>query len=144
MKPAEQSKKTNQRVRVLYLEDSLLDLELFEENLRVAGLEVETTHANKADAYESALRDRRFDMILCDCNLPEYDGFSALKLARQRCPDTPVLMISGSVSEEEIVQGLQLGATDYILKQRLERLAPAIKRALAEVEALRRARVAEA
>ena len=131
-------------IRILYLEDSVRDLGLVEDSLKMAGLGFKTTQAATAEAFDSALGDGRFDLILCDANLPEYDGFAAVELARQRCPDTPVLMISGSISEEEIVKSLHMGATDYILKQRLERLGPSVKRALAEAEAVQKARAMEA
>src|ERR1039457_3023047 len=95
------------RIRIIYLEDSPRDAGLVEDTLRMAGLDFETVRVSTAEAFESALgTSRRFNLILCDCNLPDYDGFSALKLARQKCPDIPVLMISGSISEEEIVRSL--------------------------------------
>jgi signal transduction histidine kinase len=131
-------------VRILYLEDSPFDRDLVQDAIEQNGLDCETVQVESPPAFESALRTGTFDLILCDYNVPGYDGFSALQLARRIHPVTPVLIISGSAGEEEIVNCLHLGATDYILKHRLERLGPAVRRALAEVEALQRAQDMEA
>jgi PAS domain S-box-containing protein len=112
--------------------------------LDVDGVSCDVTLVSTRDRFESALTEDPFDLILCDYNLPGYDGISALKYAQQARPDVPVILISGTVGEEEAVKSLHVGATDYLLKDRLERLAPAVKRAIGGAEARRTRRRAEA
>ena len=90
--------------------------------------------ANGKDSFESALAQEPFDLIISDYNLPGYDGITALKQAQATQPDVPVILVSGTVSEEEAVKCLHIGATDYLLKGRLDRLAPAVQRAIQEAE----------
>ena len=99
---------------------------------------------NNRRKFEDALGKTSYEVILCDFNLPDYDGISALGLAREKQPDVPVIVISGSLNEEEAVRCLHLGATDYLLKQRLERLPNAVRRAIFAAEELRKRRKAEA
>jgi DNA-binding NtrC family response regulator len=82
----------------------------------------------------AALEYGGFDLILSDFTLPAFDGLSALKIARAERPDLPVILVSGTLGEERAVDALKNGATDYILKERLTRLAPAVRRAMLEVE----------
>src|SRR5258708_22832503 len=131
-------------LRILHLEESLRDAELICDRLESAGLIPEIVRVdNKAD-FEMALGIDSFALILCDYNLPGYDGLSALKEARERRPLTPIIMISGSLGEDQAVECLHWGATDYVLKQRFERFIPAVRRALREAEELRARRQAEA
>jgi serine phosphatase RsbU (regulator of sigma subunit) len=129
-------------VRILLLEDSDSDAELIERELRAGGLEYVLRREEDGPGFEKALRDFRPGVVLSDYRLPNYDGAQALALARQRCPDVPVIVISGAVGEEKTVELLKGGATDFVLKDRLGRLVSAVRRALREVaerEALRRA-----
>src|SRR6202040_3980304 len=71
-------------------------------------------------------------LILADFTLPSFDGISALKLAMQACPDVPFIFVSGTLGEEVAVEALKIGATDYVLKTSLSRLAPSVVRALRE------------
>ena len=84
--------------------------------------------------FEAALAREAFDLILSDYNLPDYDGMTALTHALLTQPDVPVILISGTVGEEEAIKCLQIGATDYLLKDRLDRLVPAAQRALLDAE----------
>jgi len=68
----------------------------------------------------------RFDLILSDFSLPAYDGMAALSAAHQAQPETPFLFVSGTIGEEKAVESLRAGATDYVLKDHLHRLAPAV------------------
>src|SRR3712207_5283868 len=72
--------------------------------------------------------------MLSDHSLPSFDGLSALKLAKEMCPEVPFILISGAIGEERAIEVLKSGATDYVLKQRLERLVPAVRRAVREGE----------
>jgi len=81
--------------------------------------------------------------VLCDYNLPAYDGLQALTLARETQPDAPVIVITGTLSEDEAVECVKAGATDYVLKSRLQRLVPSVARALREAAEQRERRQAE-
>src|SRR5205823_2381032 len=91
------------------------------------------------EAFVAALERKRFDLILSDFALPTFDGFSALAIARELAPDLPFIFVSGAMGEDRAVESLRSGATDYVLKQRLTRLGPAVVRALREASE-RRAR----
>jgi PAS domain S-box-containing protein len=119
-------------IRLLHLEDCPRDAELIINRLEAGGLISEIVRVDDQQAFEAALLNQAYDLVLCDYNLPGYDGFAALKQVRKTQPHAPVIIISGSIGEEEAVECLHLGATDYLLKERLERLVPAVKRALAE------------
>ena len=125
---------TSGQIRILHLEDNARDAELIKHRLLAGGIAAEIRLATSREEFEEALDRGGFDLVLCDYNLPGYDGISALQLARDVCPDASVIMISGSVGEDEAVKCLQSGATDYLLKQRLDRLVPAVSRALKDAE----------
>ena len=82
----------------------------------------------------AALEQGGIDLILSDFTLPAFDGLSALKIAHAGRPDLPVILVSGTLGEERAIDSLKSGATDYVLKERLTRLAPAVRRAMLEVE----------
>jgi two-component system cell cycle sensor histidine kinase/response regulator CckA len=130
-------------IRVLHLEDSPRDAEVIHHKLEVDGVRCDIVLANSKDSFEAALVRESFDLILSDYNLPGYDGTAAIERAQERQPDTPVIVISGSLGEDEAVKCLHIGATDYLLKQRLDRLAPAVQRAIQEAEERRRRKEAE-
>ncbi|MGH8569835.1 MAG: diguanylate cyclase domain-containing protein, partial [Gammaproteobacteria bacterium] len=122
-------------VRVLYLEDSETDAALVEALLLEGGIGCSLTRVETAEAFAAALEEGGFHIILSDHTLPSYDSLSALACARERCPDVPFVFVSGTLGEEAAIESLKAGATDYVLKQRLSRLVPAIKRAIAEAAA---------
>jgi PAS domain S-box-containing protein len=132
-------------VRILMLEDDLLDYELAEARLAKGMLAFEMMRVVTREEFETQLKNHDHDLILADYVLPSFDGISALEIARQLVPDTPFIFVSGTLGEEVAIEMLKRGATDYVLKHRLERLVPAVTRALAEARqrALHRAAVAE-
>ena len=130
-------------VRLLHLEDNPRDAELIRHQLETGGLACDIVLVNGKEAFEAALAQEPFDLILCDYKLPGYDGLSALKQARETQPDTPVIMISGTLGEELAVECLKLGATDFVLKHQTGRLAPSVVRALAEAKEHRQRQAAE-
>ncbi len=131
-------------IRILHLEDHAQDAEIIQHKLEAGGLDCDIVRVDSQTQFASALAGEAFDVILCDYNIPGYDGISALKLVRGQHPETPVILISGSLGEEEAVKCLQHGATDYLLKQKLDRLPAAVKRALQEASELRRRHLSEA
>ena len=124
-------------IRVLHLEDSPRDAELIRERLGIENVACDILLTGSRDSFETALAREPFDLIICDYNLPGYNGVAALKHAQAAQPDVPVILISGTVGEEQAVECLHIGATDYLLKDRLERLVPAVRRALQEAETRR-------
>ena len=122
------------RLRVLHLEDSPRDAELVRHRLESDGVSCDIRVVTGKAGFESALAGASFDLIISDYNLPGYDGITALKQAQAIQPDVPVILVSGTVSEEQAVSCLQIGATDYLLKDRLDRLAPAVRRAIQEAQ----------
>jgi signal transduction histidine kinase len=121
-------------LRVLHLEDSRLDAELIAHRLRTDGLTCEIVWVASREAFELAVEQGAYDLVLCDYGIPGYDGEKAIQLAIQYAPSVPVLVLSGALSGEQAVNCLRLGATDYVLKERLERLVPAIANALTTAE----------
>lgn len=122
-------------VRILLLEDDPLDVELISESLRGDGVDCEIhAIATQRELAESLEHPDRYQLILSDYRLPGYDGIAALEYARERCPDVPFLFVSGAIGEERAIESLKRGATDYVLKHRLDRLAPAVRRALQEID----------
>jgi PAS domain S-box-containing protein len=130
-------------VLILYLEDDSRDAELVWDTLRQAGLACDLQVVNERTEYEVALVQTRFGLILSDYRVPGYDGLAALAFARAQQPDVPFILVSGDLGEEQAVDCLLHGATDYVLKQRLGRLVPAVTRALAQAEERRQRRRAE-
>jgi PAS domain S-box-containing protein len=120
-------------VRVLHLEDSALDAELIHAVLHEDGCAWDVDRVWSREDFEAALAATDYDLILADHQLPGFDGETALDIARVRAPDTPFIFVSGTLGEEVAVEALKRGATDYVVKQRLERLGGVARRAIAEV-----------
>lgn len=121
-------------LKVLLLEDDPMDAELLTEGLRRSReLKVDVLWVSHEQAYEAALSDGGFDVVLSDYSLPGYSGPDALAKAREVLPDTPFIIVSGVMGEEIAVEMLKAGATDYLLKSRLERLPHVLQRAMREV-----------
>lgn len=125
--------------RVLLVEDDPLDAELVLDQLREDGLDVDARVVKDQAAYCQALREFEADIVLSDLSLPGFSGERALTLLRERDQLTPFVYVSGTIGEAAAIQALRGGATDYILKSSMARLASAVRRAIAEA-AERRAR----
>jgi two-component system cell cycle sensor histidine kinase/response regulator CckA len=121
-------------LRVLILEDVPMDAELVEYELERARIPFEARCVDTRDAFLEALDHFQPDLILSDYTLPRFDGMAALRLARERAPSVPFLIVTGSVNEETAVGCMKAGATDYLLKSNLARIGPAIEAALARVQ----------
>jgi PAS domain S-box-containing protein len=130
-------------LRILILEDNPADAELIEFELQEAGISFDAKVVMTEKDFLRELQAFCPDVILSDYDLPGYAGPLALAEARRRCPDTPFILVTGAVSEERAIETLTGGAKDYVMKSRLNRLAPAVRRALAEAEEVRAHRAAE-
>jgi PAS domain S-box-containing protein len=130
-------------IRTLVLEDNVSDYELLKRELKKACLPCVIDWAQDRDDFMRVLGDGRPDLILLDYNLPGFSGLEALQLALNRYPDVPAIIVSGAIGEEVAIEALKAGATDYVLKQRLERLKPVIERAMDEADQQALRRVAE-
>ncbi len=119
---------------VLMLEDSEPDAELTLLLLRRSGFALEVHLARDREEFIEELNARQYDLILSDYNIPSFDGLLALEMVRAKNPRVPFIFVSGAVGEETAIETLHRGATDYVLKDRLERLCPAVRRALIEAE----------
>ncbi len=124
-------------LHILHLEDNPADCELVAVALKRGELEANIRTTAQRDEYLAALQGSKFDLILSDYSLPGYDGTAALLAAQKHQPGTPFIFVSATMGEEVAVESLKHGATDYVLKESLARLAPAVRRALREVEEAR-------
>ena len=120
------------KLRILHVEDSEPDSELIHQMLVREGIECEIVRRDTKDEYIEDLKTRDFDLIFADCALPGFSGQHALELAREYAPEIPFIFVSGSIGEESAIESLHNGATDYVLKERLSRLVPAVTRAVEE------------
>jgi len=111
---------------ILMLEDDAADQQLLERELRKHIRQLALTWVTGRQDYERALRSFPFDLILADYNLPGYHGLAALELAQKIAPRTPFIVVTGSLDEETAADIIKAGAADYVLKERMARLGPAI------------------
>jgi CheY-like chemotaxis protein len=124
-------------VRLLHLEDNPRAAQLVRNRLEADHLACEVTHVKSRAQFESIVSKRNFDLVLCDYNLPDYDGFAAMRRVRRAQPEVPVIFISGAMGDDPSAQCRSHGA-GYVLKYQLETLVPALKRALRTVGEKRR------
>jgi PAS domain S-box-containing protein len=142
--PAEAAPRTRRKLRILLIEDNPRDAQLVAARMQDAGLVFELTRVQTHAAFNEALSGCQVDLVLSDYNVPGFDGMAALAAAHLACPDIPFLFVTSALGEEKAIEMLKKGATDYVLKDRLERLAPSVERALLEVQARQERRAAEA
>jgi len=129
--------------RILILEDSPVDAKLVQYELKEAGFAFTSKVVMTEKDFVHELQEFCPDLILSDYDLPKYNGALALAETRRRCPEIPFILVTGAVGEDRAIEILTQGAKDYILKSRLQRLAPAVQRALAEAEEHRARKAAE-
>jgi DNA-binding NtrC family response regulator len=120
------------KIKILLLEDEVDDAELIEDTLAQGRVDASITHVRSEPTYREALEKGSFDVILADYALPRFDGIAAIEMAQRLRPAVPVVIISGAIGEELAVEMLRIGASDYILKSRPDRLIPVILRCLRE------------
>jgi signal transduction histidine kinase/FixJ family two-component response regulator len=119
-------------LRILILEDNPTDAELEVLHLEHAGYRCRWERVDTREAFLTCLRHPDYDLIFVDYNLPGFDGLTALALYHDCGLDIPLILISGTIGEELALESVRAGATDYVLKTRLERLPPVVERALRE------------
>ena len=120
------------QVYILLLEDDPLDAKLVTESLAKGAFECEIKSVMAKDGFYTAVQEGNLDLILADYDLLFFDDDSALDTAKEFCPDIPFIVLSRIPDKELAIEILKKGATDYVLKQQLERLVPSVNRALRE------------
>jgi PleD family two-component response regulator len=133
----------DRELRVLLIEDSEADAELTLRQLKAAGFRCTHRCVVNEQQLRSALKAELPDLILSDFSLPGFDGMTALAIARVEAAGVPFIFLSGTIGEERAIEALKCGAIDYVLKSNYKRLAPAVRRALAEVDLRRTSQLAE-
>jgi PAS domain S-box-containing protein len=116
------------------VEDSADDAELVARQLRRGGWDPEIRRVETAEAMEAALAEARWDVVLADYALPQFSGPAALAQLRRAGLDLPFIIVTGAISEDTAVAAMRAGAHDYVMKDNLRRLGPAIQRELREAE----------
>lgn len=127
----------------IHVEDNPMDAELVQEQILREWPQGRIERVESRATFEAVLKAGAPDLILSDFSLPSFDGLSALSVARQLSPGTPFIFLSGTIGEEVAVEALKNGAVDYVLKDRMGRLVPAIRRAIFQAEEQRKHRQAE-
>jgi signal transduction histidine kinase len=122
-------------LKILVLEDSAEDYEIELRELRKAGLRFVSRRVETMGEFEREMAAYGPDLILCDHQLPTTDGHEAIRAAREKCPETPLLIVSGSLGEDQAVECIKRGAVDYIVKGRFASLGVRVRRALEEAQA---------
>jgi len=130
-------------LRLLHVEDSVSDAALTERSLTKAGYEVFSERVANAREMKAALAGRSWDLIIADYRLPEFDAPAALTLLQETGFDIPFIVVSGAIGEELAVAIMRSGAKDYVIKDNLARLAPAVEREIREVRTRRERTQAE-
>lgn len=133
----------NSPLRILHLEDNPADALLVRDQLANDELAAEIRHASNREEFIRALHEEPWDLVLADYKLPDYNGLDALKLVRKKFPNVPFILMSGTIGEQAAIESLKAGATDYILKQKRDRLPSAVRRAVAEAQERIRREAAE-
>ena len=120
------------RLRILHLEDDAKDAELVQGLLEAGGIACQVKRVEARDDFAAALQEPALDLVLADFSLPGFDGVSALHLALEKRPEVPFIFVSGTLGEEQAIDALKLGASDYVVKDRLSRIVSSVQRALRE------------
>ncbi len=130
-------------LRLLMIEDNPDDEALVLRAIRKGGFNVEHVRVEKSDDLLAVLRNKDWDIVLSDYQMPEFNGLAALKIVKDRNKDLPFIIVSGTIGEEVAVEAMRSGAQDYLMKDNLTRLVPAIRRELADADERRALREAQ-
>jgi len=131
-------------LRVLLVEDSENDAMLLKRELQRAQYEPIVLRVDNGESMQRALQNQNWDIVVTDHNIPGFSSEEAIAIAIECKPDIPIIIVSGSIGEDIAVAAMKMGAHDYIMKDNLKRLVPAIERELHEAEMRRSHRLAEA
>ncbi len=118
------------RLRVLMLEDDEADAEFLQDRLRSDGFSIQVEWVKTRAAFQRALADFAPNLVLADYHLPRFTGIDAIRIAHSHMPLLPVIIVTGALDEESAADCIKAGAADYVLKDRLARLKPAVESAL--------------
>ena len=121
-------------IKLLLVDDSADDRELILMNLRRGGYNPDVRCIDTKEEYVDALKETGWDLIICDYSMPGFDGLTALAILRDHDIDIPFILVSGAIGEELAVKAMKAGAHDYMMKDNLKRLVPAIERELKEAK----------
>jgi len=119
-------------LRVLIVEDSKVDAELIALEFTHDGYAIKWERVETSEAMKKALEKRKWDIVISDYSMPRFSGLEALKLVQEKTPDLPFILISGVIGEDLAVEAMKEGAHDYIMKDNMKRLLPAVERELKE------------
>ena len=133
-RPAESARATARALRILLVEDSERDAELVLGELKRGAIEFENRRVQTEADFAHELNAFRPHLILSDFSLPGFSGMAALRIWRQADLDIPFIFVSGTIGEDAAVEAMKAGAHDYVMKQDLGKLVPAIRRELGEAE----------
>ena len=131
-------------MQALLVEDSQTDAELLVAALRKGGFAPDWMRAEDEETLRAALRAREWEIVFCDYSLPRFDAPNAIRVLRECGCDAPIIIVSGAVGEDLAVESLRQGASDYLPKNNLRRLVPAVERELRDAEARRLQHLSEA
>ena len=121
-------------LRVLIVEDNEDDATMLLEELRRGGFEVVHVRVQTAEDMRAALGEQTWDVVVSDYSMPQFTGLKALSVLQSTGVDVPLIIASGTIGEETAVEALRAGACDFLLKDRLARLIPAIEREIREAK----------
>ena len=124
----------DKELRVLIVEDIPTDAELVEYELRKAGITFESKRVDTRAGFLRQLEDFSPDIVLSDYSMPQFNGKEALKLLKERFPSIPIIVVTGSINEQTAVDCMRMGAEDYVIKEHLKRLGPAVHTALENIK----------
>ena len=124
----------NISLRLLLIEDNPDDEALVIRAIRKGGFTVDYIRVDKPDDLQAALRHNDWDIVLSDYQMPEFNGLAALKIVKENNKDMPFIIVSGTIGEELAVEAMRSGAHDYLMKDNLTRLVPAIRRELSDAK----------
>ena len=133
----------SESLRVLFIEDSEDDTLLLLRELKRGGFDVVFERVDTAEAMLLALEKQVWDIVISDYVMPHFSGITALNLLRTSGIDLPFIMVSGKIGEDTAVEAMHAGAHDYIVKGRMARFIPAVKRGLSEASLRKKRKDAE-
>ncbi len=133
----------DETLKILIIEDVPFDAELIDRELLKSGMNFISRRVEEEHEFLDELEQFKPDIILADHSLPNFDGISALKIAKEIVPDVPFIFVSGKMGEDFAIEALKCGATDYVLKGSLSKIVHAVNRALIEVEEHSKRKMAE-